>query len=70
MGSHNDIKRDKRIVVMVTEEERNWIKAIASRTAYKSLSNFCREMIFQVCEQIEDRELTETTLIEMAVTEE
>lgn len=68
MGSHNEIKRDKRIVLMVTEEERNWIKDIASRTSYKSLSNFCREIIMQVCYNIEDEDMDpERTIIEMEI---
>ena len=70
MTAHNSIKRDKRIVIMVTEEERNRIKGIASRTAYKTLSNFCREMIFQICDQVEDKQTDEYTIIEMAVQNE
>ena len=67
MTAHNEVKRDKRIVMMVTEEEREWIKSIAGRTAYKSLSNFCREMIFQVCGQIEDQDTDEQTIIDMEI---
>ena len=62
-----EVKRNKKIGIMVTEEENNWIKDIASRTAYKNLSTFCREMILQVCEQIGDKDLTNTTVIEMEV---
>ena len=61
--AHNEIKRDKRIVMMVTEEEREAIKDIASRTAYKTLSNFCRQVIFQVCDLLEDQDINETTLV-------
>lgn len=59
MGKHNDIKRDKRLVIPVTEEERERIKAVAARTVYKSAANMCREIILQVLPEMEMSEVKE-----------
>ena len=53
MGKHNEIKRDKRLVIPVTEEERERIKNVAARTVYKSAANMCREIILQLLPEME-----------------
>ena len=59
MGKHNEIKRDKRLVIPVTEEERERIKSVAARTVYKSAANMCREIILQVLPQMENSDVEE-----------
>ena len=58
MTAHSEIKRDKRLIIPVTDEERAYIKEMVSRTCYGSVANFCREVLFQVCKEIESVEYT------------
>ena len=55
MGKHNEIKRDKRISIPVTEEEKKRIQDAAAKTVYKSAATMCREIILGIVPSIEDR---------------
>ncbi len=56
MGKHNEIKRDKRISIPVTQEEKERIQSAASRTIYKSAATMCREVILGILPSIEERD--------------
>ena len=59
MGKHEDIKRDKRLVIPVSEEERERIKAAAKCTVYKTAATMSREIILQITEVIENANVEE-----------
>ena len=56
MSKHSEIKRDKRLIIPVTEEERERIKKAASRTVYGSTANLCRTVILSVLPTIENHD--------------
>ena len=64
MTVHNNVKRDKKIITNVTEEEREWIKGIAQKTGYKTIANFTREILFQVCYILEETPAEQLEVIE------
>lgn len=50
----NETKRDKRIVVSVTQEEKDRILNAVSRTVYESAGDMCRTVILGILPTIED----------------
>lgn len=66
MVAQSDKKRDKRIIIPVTEEEHNWVKTIAKGTYYKTTANFCREAVFQICNALEEAESEPNGIFELS----
>ena len=48
--------RDKRIMISVTQEEKDWIQAVVDRSIYGNMSNYCREIIFLITKFMEQTE--------------
>ena len=60
--------RNKRLIIPVTEEEREYIKRIAKSTYYKTSANFCRELIFQACDYLDTLEEVPDRVFEIVPT--
>lgn len=49
-------KRDKRIFIPVTQEEKDWIQSVVDRSIYGNMANYCREILFLVTKFMEQTE--------------